>query len=76
MIAFYVKHTANNIKLGLLTGYKYQIPKTQNSQDLKKSACSRGSKADEARGRPKKLLTNISALCLLQNPQEVYLRPY
>ena len=47
---------------------------TQNSQDLEKSACGRNPKTNEARGGPKKLSTNISALCPLQDPQEANLR--
>ena len=38
---------------------------TQNSQNLEKSAFNPNPKADEARREPKKLLTNIFALCLL-----------
>ena len=48
---------------------------TQNFQDLEKSACSRDPKTKEARGGPKELLTDISALCPLQDPREAYLRP-
>ena len=36
---------------------------TQNSYDLEKSVCSRDPKANEARGGPKELSTDISALC-------------
>ena len=48
---------------------------TQNSQDLEKSACSRDPKTRKARGGPKELSTDISALCPLQDPREAYLRP-
>ena len=41
---------------------------TQNSQDLEKSACGRDPKTRKARGGPKELSTDISALCPLQNP--------
>ena len=44
---------------------------TQNFQDLEKSACGRDPKADEARGGPKKLSMDISALCLLQDPKRL-----
>ena len=47
----------------------------QNSQDLKKSACGRDPKINEARGGPKELSTDISALCPLQDPREAYPRP-
>ena len=47
---------------------------TQNSQDLEKSACTRNFKANEARGGPKELSTDISSLCPLQNPRGAYLR--
>ena len=49
---------------------------TQNSQDLEKSTCSRDPKTRKARGGPKELSTNISALCPLQDPQEAYLGPH
>ena len=45
------------------------------SKDLEKSACGRDPKTNEARGGPKKLSTDISALCPLQDPREAYLRP-
>ena len=44
------------------------------SQDLKKSACSRDPKSNQARGGPKELSINISALCPLQDLRETYLR--
>ena len=47
----------------------------QNSQDLEKSACGRDPKTRKARGGPKELSTDISALCPLQDPREAYLRP-
>ena len=46
---------------------------TKNFQDQKKSTCSYDPKAQEAHGGPKKLLTNISALCPLQDLQKAYL---
>ena len=46
---------------------------TQNSQDLEKSACGRDPKTRKARGGPKELSTDISALCPLQHPREAYL---
>ena len=49
--------------------------RTQNFQDLKKSACGRDPKTNKARGGPKKLSTDISALFSLQDPREAYLRP-
>ena len=48
---------------------------TQNSHDLEKSACGRDPKTNKPRGGPKELSKDISALCPLQDPQEVYLRP-
>ena len=48
---------------------------TQNSQDLEKTACTPNPKTDEVRRGPKKLSTNILALCLLQDLREAYLRP-
>ena len=48
---------------------------TRNSQDLEKSACSCNPKADEASRGPKELSTDISAMCLLQDPQKAYLHP-
>ena len=48
---------------------------TQNSQDLEKSACCCNPKADEASRGPKELLTDISAMCLLQDPQKAYRHP-
>ena len=48
---------------------------TQNFQDRKKSAFSSEPKTDETRDGPKKLLTNISALCPLQDPRKTYLHP-
>ena len=54
----------------------FLLAPTQNSQDLKKSACGRDSKTNKARGRRKKLSTDISALCPLQDPREAYLRPH
>ena len=47
---------------------------TQHFQDLEKSGCSRDPKVNEACGKLKNLATNISALCLLQDPLEAYLR--
>ena len=38
------------------------------------STCSHDPKADEACGEPKKLLTDITTLCALQDPREAYLR--
>ena len=48
---------------------------TQNFQDLENNTCSHNHKADEASGGFKELLTNISALCLLQDLQKAYLHP-
>ena len=53
----------------------FLFARTQNFQDLEKSTCSRDPKTNEARGGPKELLTDISALCPLQDPREAYLRP-
>ena len=47
---------------------------TQNFQDLEKSDCGRDPKTNKARGGPKELSTDISALCPLQDPREAYLR--
>ena len=41
---------------------------------MKKSACGRDPKTSKACGAPIELSTNISALCLLQDPREAYLR--
>ena len=49
---------------------------TQNSQDLEKSACGHDPKTRKARGGPKELSTDISALCPLQDPREAYLSPH
>ena len=43
---------------------------TQNSQDLEKSACGRDPKTRKARGGPKELSTDISALCVLYKIRE------
>ena len=53
----------------------FLLAPTQNSQDLEKSACGRDPKTSKARGGPKELSTDISALCPLQDPREAYLRP-
>ena len=42
---------------------------------MEKSACGCNPKTSKARGRPKELSTDISALCPLQDPREAYLRP-
>ena len=42
---------------------------------MEKSACGCDPKTSKARGRPKELSTDISALCPLQDPREAYLRP-
>ena len=39
-------------------------------------ACYRDPKTNKARGGPKELSTDISALCALQNAREAYLRPH
>ena len=47
----------------------------KNFQDhLEKSACGRDPKTNKARGGPKELSTDISALCALQDSQKTYLR--
>ena len=51
------------------------LSRTQNFQDLEKSACTRDHKANKARGEPKELWTNIFALGPVQDPREPYLRP-
>ena len=47
---------------------------TQDFQDLEKSARSRDPKTSKARGAPKELSNDISALCPLQDSREAYLR--
>ena len=42
---------------------------------LKQDSKHRDPKTSKARGGPKQLSTDISALCLLQDSQEAYLRP-
>ena len=59
--------------LVLVTCLAFFLPApTESFQDLEKSACSRDPKADEARGRPKQLLIDISSLCPLQDKRLIY----
>ena len=44
-------------------------------QVLEKGACGRDPQISKARGGPKKLSTDVSALCPLQDPLKAYLRP-
>ena len=54
---------------------EFFLAATQNFQDPEKSTRSCDPKANESRGGPKELLTDISVLCPLQDPREAYLRP-
>ena len=69
-------HGEAALKSWLHEFFFFLLALTQNSEDLEMSACTCNSKADEARRGPKKLSTNIFALCFLQDLQEAYLRPH
>ena len=53
----------------------FLLAPTHNFQNLEKSAYSRDNKANETRGQPNQLSTDISALCPLQDPWKAYLPP-
>ena len=65
-------HARAALKSWLREFLSFCFAPTQNFQELEKSVCSYNPKADETCGETKELSTNISALCLLQDPQEAY----
>ena len=69
-----ILHAGAALKSWLRDFHFFLFAPNQNSQDLEKSACGRDPKARKARGGPKELSTDISALCPLQDPREAYLR--
>ena len=58
----HITHAGAVLKSSLRDFFLPACVDTRNSQDLEKSACSRDPKTDKARGKPKELSTDISAL--------------